>query len=1742
MAETDLLQRCLVYCRQRPEKAQDYEDGAAPLLTIGPKTITIKDDKDYTYDGCFGGGSTQEEVFNGAARACVLHCLKGYRASVMAYGQTGTGKSFTLCNTTPGMEGVVPRAAQLLFSTIAEDTTRKYTVEVQFVQIYRDNLGDLLTETGRDRVDIVFTKDHGVTLPGSTSRAISSAAELIDLFAEGNKLRVTTATAMNPESSRGHSALVIWVSSKSTDEDSTSTRTGKLTVIDLAGYERFSKTGISNSNPIMKDEAKTINASLLSLGHVVSSLSNGDKHVPWRNSKLTRLLQDSIGGQSRTTIILTVGPSSNSLHETTNTLQFGQRAMAVKVQAKTTEVVDHAKMVVRLQAIIHKQQSQISGLEQRIAQHAEASEDLRGRHDRDFAVLREEHEAELQRLKLTGATVEKIQNVAQQQDVERENLLEQQREELTYEAEVQQRETQAIVSEEMDRADYRNAETAVANRENVKMLESEIRMLRLENERLANGGSRSEDPNRFMAAESTSDHSELVQRVRQLEGEVSDLEMKLDAKHEVTVELQVQLERSINLCRERGEAVHALEAELEEVRTGARLPTDTSPVEPKSTTVQMVDAQETEVVRAIMEAEMAAQERTIEELRSQLTEARRKAPADEPSSSVTPRLAGMNNNSNSYNNNNTSTPRLNNTSFGATMRGNLESTMTAHGGGDVPTIPLTARGRRGTVAQVDGANAMLRARAQLLEQELADAVEEIKRLTLSGVGAGGLDPDERLELEALEREKAELEAVVRDLELEVERLREGGGHGGGGETGAAGDHSAASASVEVMAQLAEAYEANEALTARCEAAEARAAAAEQELADAKARVFGLLRELDDTRDEAQTAQAAAAEAKRRTADALQEKENLARKLIAQQMEVDDVREDAEKAGEAAAAHMGRVNAEMTKIREQLRAAEAANELIQADVKSRDGQIQSLLRQIEELKRATVDAVKAAEIRASLSADEASAVAIDEWKTKAIAAQAEADAVRAASAQSGSAVKMAELQAKLAVATRQVAQQKDEWAAAAARHKDAEHRLVASHEQHAASLRAVGAERDAADERQRLARDECESLTKANAALRERVADLEGRLDIAQATSSELVVKSVGSRNHSAVERMSAVMNEQHEALLSHLQNALFASRSVTADARGMRAEREALLALIKAQRAKYTSLQTHVAQLCGHIAECYVIMKSQRTDLTQRLTGMPFVLDAHGNAIAKDLASMMAERDEALHTKDQLIIDLTLELEHLRQNGLAASPGRGTADDDGNASAGLQSPRGAAGAAVATAVGFLEGAQYREHMVNIERSLRKRVDEANRATAKFLILREQLERLGQRPLTDINISDVSANSTGAPTLTREQLAAETSIDTSDLQILIDCKEAEIRVVSYRLEQRERALAAMTDHVQRLRTLLREATADKPSHGTAGHGGSSNGESPSVSAARRVDIAKALTAVEPEANAREQLEGMLSVMKTLRKQNGVLHSLLCDRGALLRHFAWLLVHHRILPANYDVNNIAGDQSAELRIAFAERDEELFMKDQALLQRCAEVLLLERSCRDLGSQVESLGAQPIRPMTNLSDSVIHSQRQTQRDVLNREQSRARLHEKHTVLLHETRETDAMIMAFASRLDELTDEIRANPADVEATRQHRDITEEVLQLRVKKDQLANALAIVDAQCSAHEDEVRLLRQVLAQSTRAVVDMKQHRDDNATATTVHQRGPMQAATQQQAKSNPATSESVTGGMMRRLRARFTT
>jgi len=448
----DSLSRCLVYCRLRPTIKKDFKEGGHNLVTLDGARVVVQDERHYEYDGTFGPDTQQEEVFDNVAIPCIQHAFKGFCSALMCYGQTGTGKSYTMCNTDPAHLGIIPRAATYIFNKIqaelAQGSTRVHKVVGQFVQIYRDHLGDLMVHEGKDRVDIHYDTDTGVSLTGCTLHKLTSAKEFMKFYNEGNARRVVSATAMNAESSRGHTAMVIWISSEDTEDPMKGGVRGKITFIDLAGYERFGKTGITSSDPIRKDEAKTINASLLALGHVVSSLSAGTKHVPWRNAKLTRILQDSIGGRSRTSIILTVGPSSEHLYETTNTLQFGLRARAVKVEAKVRVTMDYAKLAKKLMGLLSERDERISVLELQIASRDAERQETLDRYQSDRNDLERRFTAELEKLTSSGASEEQVRNLKEVYKAEVENLQDQQEEEMGYQEEVHTKEISKLIKEQ----------------------------------------------------------------------------------------------------------------------------------------------------------------------------------------------------------------------------------------------------------------------------------------------------------------------------------------------------------------------------------------------------------------------------------------------------------------------------------------------------------------------------------------------------------------------------------------------------------------------------------------------------------------------------------------------------------------------------------------------------------------------------------------------------------------------------------------------------------------------------------------------------------------------------------------------------------------------------------------------------------------------------------------------------------------------------------------------------------------------------------------------------------------------------------------------------------------------------------------------------------------------------------------------------------------------------------------------
>lgn len=305
--------------------------------------------------------SRQKDVFDFSIRSTVDDILNGYNGTVFAYGQTGAGKSYTMMGTDIADDegrGVIPRIVQQIFhSILSSPSTIEYTVRVSYMEIYMERIRDLLAPQN-DNLPIHEEKNRGVYVKGLLEVYVSSVEEVYEVMKRGGSSRAVAATNMNQESSRSHSIFVITITQKNVETGSA--KSGQLFLVDLAGSEKVGKTGASGQT---LEEAKKINKSLSALGMVINNLTDGkSQHIPYRDSKLTRILQESLGGNSRTTLIINCSPSSYNDAETLSTLRFGMRAKAIKNKAKINAEISPAE----LKAMLKKAQSQVTSFEQYI--------------------------------------------------------------------------------------------------------------------------------------------------------------------------------------------------------------------------------------------------------------------------------------------------------------------------------------------------------------------------------------------------------------------------------------------------------------------------------------------------------------------------------------------------------------------------------------------------------------------------------------------------------------------------------------------------------------------------------------------------------------------------------------------------------------------------------------------------------------------------------------------------------------------------------------------------------------------------------------------------------------------------------------------------------------------------------------------------------------------------------------------------------------------------------------------------------------------------------------------------------------------------------------------------------------------------------------------------------------------------------------------------------------------------------
>ncbi|TMW65051.1 hypothetical protein Poli38472_009218 [Pythium oligandrum] len=364
-----------VCCRVRPQNAKELAiPGAKKCVAVTDNQIDVKTgdgNQTFTYDHVFDDTDDQQVIFDNVARPVVQDIMDGYNATIFAYGQTSSGKTYTMEGASiddPQLRGIIPRTATEIFNNVmAADENIEFIVKVSYIEIYMEHIRDLL-DPYKSKVNLQVREDaqRGIFVEGMTEISVTSDEELLSTMRDGAANRAVAATGMNEGSSRSHSVFMVTLYQRNLVNQAT--KAGKLYLVDLAGSEMVRKTGASGKQ---LEEAKTINKSLSALGNVINALTDpSSQHIPYRDSKLTRVLQESLGGNSKTALIINVSPSSYNTSETISTLRFGTRAKSIKNKAVVNEqrsVEEYKIMLAKAEKVINSQQTYIISLEARLA-------------------------------------------------------------------------------------------------------------------------------------------------------------------------------------------------------------------------------------------------------------------------------------------------------------------------------------------------------------------------------------------------------------------------------------------------------------------------------------------------------------------------------------------------------------------------------------------------------------------------------------------------------------------------------------------------------------------------------------------------------------------------------------------------------------------------------------------------------------------------------------------------------------------------------------------------------------------------------------------------------------------------------------------------------------------------------------------------------------------------------------------------------------------------------------------------------------------------------------------------------------------------------------------------------------------------------------------------------------------------------------------------------------------------------
>ncbi|GAM17301.1 hypothetical protein SAMD00019534_004760 [Acytostelium subglobosum LB1] len=351
-----------VVCRFRPQNKIELAQGGCSIVEVNDGlTVNIKGNEganhSFTFDRIYTEKNSQKDVYDDAAKPVIEDIMQGYNGTIFVYGQTSSGKTHTMQGPSiddPELKGVIPRMINTVFDCIKKaDENIEFIVKASYIEIYMEKIRDLL-DIRKDNLKVREEKAKGVWVEGTTEVYIYREDDILEVMRTGQANRAIASTNMNAESSRSHSIFILSIQQKNLKEGSL--KNGKLYLVDLAGSEKVAKTGAQG---LTLDEAKMINKSLSSLGNVINALTDGKSaHIPYRDSKLTRVLQESLGGNSRTTLIINCSPSSYNEVETISTLRFGSRAKNIKNKAK----INQERSAAELKILLSKAEKEIESL------------------------------------------------------------------------------------------------------------------------------------------------------------------------------------------------------------------------------------------------------------------------------------------------------------------------------------------------------------------------------------------------------------------------------------------------------------------------------------------------------------------------------------------------------------------------------------------------------------------------------------------------------------------------------------------------------------------------------------------------------------------------------------------------------------------------------------------------------------------------------------------------------------------------------------------------------------------------------------------------------------------------------------------------------------------------------------------------------------------------------------------------------------------------------------------------------------------------------------------------------------------------------------------------------------------------------------------------------------------------------------------------------------------------------------